>query len=139
MDRILRIRDLAGSLCCFLEFMAHFASKLQNYRIREGSVCAGAKRLTGSQNLFRCLYHEPTKRIAISQDRMRVHSLRSALVQVSLTFRWNSFDPFPPKISLVIPLTVCHTTLIILLGEFGIGSTNNLLIGIFLYSHQLPA
>ena len=79
------------------------------------------------------------RELLLFQDRMRVHSLRSALVQVSLTFRWNSFDPFPPKISLVIPLTVCHTTLIILLGEFGIGSTNNLLIGIFLYSHHLPA
>ena len=42
------------------------------------------------------------------------------------------------KISLVILLTVCYTVLVMLkFGEFGIGSTYNLLTDICLYSHLL--
>ena len=32
-------------------------------------------------------------------------------------------NPFTPKISSVILLTICHTILMMLVGEFGIGST----------------
>ena len=45
-------------------------------------------------------------------------------------------NPFTPKISLTILLTFCHTILMMLFGEFGIGSTDNDLIDIFLYSHH---
>ena len=50
----------------------------------------------------------------------------------------SEINSLTPKISLVIPLTVCHTVRVMLkFGEFGIGSTNNLLTDIFLYSHLL--
>ena len=45
-------------------------------------------------------------------------------------------NPLTPTILLVI-LTVCHTVLEMLVLEFGIGSTYNPLIHIFLYSHHL--
>ena len=54
-----------------------------------------------------------------------------------------TINPFTPKISLVILLTISHMgdTCIQFLwcqfGEFGIGSTYNLLTDIFLYSHYL--
>ena len=51
----------------------------------------------------------------------------------------NAVNPLTPKISVVILLSVYHTVLVILLGEFDIGSTNNPLIDIFLYSHHLSA
>ena len=47
------------------------------------------------------------------------------------------FNPLTPKISSVILLTVCRTVLEMLVLEFGIGSTYNPLIHIFLYSHHL--
>ena len=50
-----------------------------------------------------------------------------------------NFKPFTPELSIVILLTVCHTILINDFGEFGIGSTNNLLIDISLYSCPLSA
>ena len=50
-----------------------------------------------------------------------------------------NFKPFTPELSIVILLTVCHTILINDFGEFGIGSTNNLLIDISLYSCSLSA
>ena len=47
-------------------------------------------------------------------------------------------NPFALNIYLVILLTVCHTILMILVrGEFGIGSSNDPLVDIFLYSHHL--
>ena len=47
-------------------------------------------------------------------------------------------NPFALNIFLVILLTVCHTILMILVQrEFGIGSSNDPLIDIFLYSHHL--
>ena len=46
-------------------------------------------------------------------------------------------NPFTPKISLVIHLTVCHKIHVMLVREFGIGSPDNSLIYIFLYSHHL--
>ena len=52
--------------------------------------------------------------------------------QPAFSLLYNLFSPFTPKISLVILLTVCHTILQILFGKFGFGSTNNLLIDIFL-------
>ena len=48
-------------------------------------------------------------------------------------------NPLTPKISLVILLTVCHTVLLMLVGEFGIGSTSSPPIGIIIYSHHLSA
>ena len=48
-------------------------------------------------------------------------------------------NPFTPKISTVILLTVCYTILVMLFGEFGLGSTNNPLVDIFIYSHHLSA
>ena len=54
-----------------------------------------------------------------------------------LLSRWHGFNPFTPKISLVILLNDCHTIPMIL--EFVIGSTNNPLIDISLYSHHLSA
>ena len=47
--------------------------------------------------------------------------------------------PFTPKISIVILFTVCCTILVMLFGEFGLGSTNNPLVDIFIYSHHLSA
>ena len=45
------------------------------------------------------------------------------------------------KVSLVIPLSVCHTTVVMNLDpnkdKLDIGSTNNLLINVYLYSHYL--
>ena len=46
-------------------------------------------------------------------------------------------NPFTPKISLVIHLTVCHKIHVMLVRESGIGSPDNSLIYIFLYSHHL--
>ena len=57
--------------------------------------------------------------------------------QPAFSLLYNLFSPFTPKISLVILLTVCHTILQILFGKFGVGSTNNLLIDVFLLSHHL--
>ena len=48
-------------------------------------------------------------------------------------------NPFTPKISIVILFTVCCTILVMLFGEFGLGSTNNPLVDIFIYSHHLSA
>ena len=61
-------------------------------------------------------------------------SVRSS---TQLLSRWHGFNPFTPKISLVILFNDCHTIPIIL--EFVIGSTNNPLIDISLYSHHLSA
>ena len=61
-------------------------------------------------------------------------SVRSS---TQLLSRWHGFNPFTPKISLVILLNDCHTIPMIL--EFVIGSTNNPLIDISLYSHHLSA
>ena len=51
------------------------------------------------------------------------------------------FTPFNLKVSLVIPLSVCHTTVVMNLDpnrdKLDIGSTNNLLINVYLYSHYL--
>ena len=44
-------------------------------------------------------------------------------------------NPLTPKISSVILLKVCYTIILLLLQRFGIGSTDNLLTDIFLYSH----
>ena len=54
---------------------------------------------------------------------------------------WHLINPFTPKIWVVILLTVCHTTQLLwcYFGEFGIGSTNNPLIYIFLYSDHWSA
>ena len=41
-------------------------------------------------------------------------------------------NPFTPQISLVILLSVCHTNLMMLVGEFVFGSTDNPLINISL-------
>ena len=49
----------------------------------------------------------------------------------------SEINSLTPKISLVILLTVCHTVLMLKFGEFGIGSTYNLLTDICLYSHLL--
>lgn len=47
-------------------------------------------------------------------------------------------NPFTPKISLVIILSVCYTVLLMLvLRIFGTESTYNPLIEIFPYSHHL--
>ena len=55
-------------------------------------------------------------------------------------FKIHAFvNPFTPKISKVILLTVCYTILVMLFGEFGLGSTNNPLFDIFIYSHHLSA
>ena len=50
-----------------------------------------------------------------------------------------TLNPSSAKISISILLGVCHTILIVLFCRmlYGIGSTYNPLIGIFLYSHHL--
>ena len=51
---------------------------------------------------------------------------------------WN-FNPLTPKISLVILRIVWHVIFMMLVWRIGVGSTNNPLIYIFLYSHNLSA
>ena len=51
---------------------------------------------------------------------------------------WN-FNPLTPKISLVILCIVWHVIFMMLVWRIGVGSTNNPLIYIFLYSHNLLA
>ena len=53
--------------------------------------------------------------------------------------RQQSINPLTPKISLVILLTVCHTILVMLVWRIGIGSINNPLLDILLYSHHFYA
>ena len=56
-----------------------------------------------------------------------------------LIYLYLTLHPSTSKILLVILLTVCHTILLFELGEFGIRSTNHLLIDVFLHSHHLSA
>ena len=79
------------------------------------------------------------------QRKMKIIRIKAGLEKSADTvYRKNCkmhalINPFTPKISIVILFTVCCTILVMLFGEFGLGSTNNPLVDIFIYSHHLSA
>ena len=65
--------------------------------------------------------------------------MASSVVNRNLVLGSEQVNPLTLKISLVILLTICHINLAMLVRAFGIGSTINPLINIFLCSHHLSA
>ena len=70
--------------------------------------------------------------------KLTIQTSNQSLQHVTV-FWYFLFNPLTPKISLVILLTVFHTVQYCYCGEFGIGSTYNPPIDIFLYSHHLSS
>ena len=65
--------------------------------------------------------------------------MANSVVNWNLVLGSEQVNPLTLKISLVILLTICHINLAMLVRAFGIRSTNNPLINIFLCSHHLSA
>ena len=79
------------------------------------------------------------------QRKMKIIRIKAGLENLQIQFTGKNckmhalINPFTPKISIVILFTVCCTILVMLFGESGLGSINNPLVDIFIYSHHLSA
>ena len=78
------------------------------------------------------------------QRKMKIIRIKAGLENLRIQFTGKNckmhalINPVTLKISIVLFLTVCYAILV-MFGEFGLGSTNNPLVDIFIYSHHLSA